>query len=50
MKKLPPELARYTLVSRWDQEEADAQRRQRALEEFARALKSRQDERSGNQA
>jgi len=45
MKKLPPELARYTLVSCWDREEAEAQRRQRALEELAGALKHRQAER-----
>ena len=49
-RKLPPELERYTLFSRWDREESEAQRRQRALEELARAMKGKQAEHSQSQA
>ena len=44
-RRLPPELERYTLFSRWDREDAEARRRQRALEELAQALKRRQADR-----
>ena len=49
-RKLPPELECYTLFSRWDREESEAQRRQRALEELARAMNSKRAERTHGQA
>ena len=41
IKPLPPELARYTLLSEWDRDEADELRRRRALEELARVSATR---------